>query len=99
MARKNTYRVDETLEEEFNLKHLLLASKYIKRYLPKLLGAMTFSAIAGLSVLFSPIVTKKALDEAVPNKDVKMLVTQIIILIGCYVLCVICAFIRSCIFL
>ena len=44
MARKNTYRVDEALEEEFNLKHLLLASKYIKRYLPKLLGAMTFSA-------------------------------------------------------
>ena len=95
MARKNTYRVDETLEEEFNLKHLLLASKYIKRYLPKLLGAMTFSAVAGLSVLFSPIITKKALDEAVPNKDVKMLVTQIIILIGCYVLCVICASIRS----
>ena len=95
MARKNTYRVDETLEEEFNLKHLLLASKYIKRYLPKLLGAMTFSAIAGLSVLFSPIITKKALDEAVPNKDVKMLVTQIIILIGCYILCVICASIRS----
>ena len=95
MARKNTYRVDETLEEEFNLKHLLLASKYIKRYLPKLLGAMTFSAIAGLSFLFSPIITKKALDEAVPNKDVKMLVTQIIILIGCYILCVICASIRS----
>lgn len=95
MARKNTYRVDEALEEEFNLKHLLLASKYIKRYLPKLLGAMTFSAVAGLSVLFSPIVTKKALDEAVPNKDVRMLVIQVLMLVGFYLIAVICAFFRS----
>ena len=95
MARKNTYRVDETLEEEFNLKHLLLASKYIKRYLPKLLGAMTFSAVAGLSVLFSPIVTKKALDEAVPNKDVRMLVIQVLMLVGFYLIAVVCAFFRS----
>ncbi len=95
MARKNTYRVDEALEEEFNLKHLLLASKYIKRYLPKLLGAMTFSAIAGLSVLFSPIVTKKALDEAVPNKDVRMLVIQVLMLVGFYLIAVVCAFFRS----
>ncbi len=95
MARKNTYRVDEALEEEFNLKHLLLASKYIKRYLPKLLGAMTFSAVAGLSVLFSPIVTKKALDEAVPNKDVRMLVIQVLMLVGFYLIAVVCAFFRS----
>jgi len=95
MARKNTYRVDEALEEEFNLKHLLLASKYIKRYLPKLLGAMTFSAIAGLSVLFSPIVTKKALDEAVPNKDIRMLVIQVLMLVGFYLIAVVCAFFRS----
>ncbi|MBR5357330.1 MAG: ABC transporter ATP-binding protein, partial [Lachnospiraceae bacterium] len=73
----------------------LLASKYIKRYLPKLLGAMTFSAVAGLSVLFSPIVTKKALDEAVPNKDVRMLVIQVLMLVGFYLIAVICAFFRS----
>ena len=48
-----------------------------------------------LSVLFSPIVTKKALDEAVPNKDVRMLVIQVLMLVGFYLIAVICAFFRS----
>ena len=32
-TKRNTYRVDEAYEEEFNIKHILLASKYIKKYL------------------------------------------------------------------
>lgn len=95
MARKNTYRVDEAYEEEFNIKHILLASKYIKRYAKKMLLAIFFSAIAGAAALVSPIITQKALDEAVPNKDIRFLVTLVVLLIGVYVVSIIFSTIRS----
>ena len=35
MAR-NTYKVDETLEEPFDVKHLLRASGYIKKHIKEI---------------------------------------------------------------
>ena len=32
MAKRNTFSVDEKLETPFNIKHLLRAGKYIKRF-------------------------------------------------------------------
>ena len=40
MAR-NTYKQDEQLEEPFNIRHLLRASVYIKKYLKYMLTAPT----------------------------------------------------------
>jgi len=63
---KNTYKVDEELEEAFNIRHLLLASSYIKKYLKRMIFAICLSAIGGAVGLLSPMITRKALDVAVP---------------------------------
>lgn len=77
MAERNTYRKDETLEEEFNLKHLLLASSYIKRYMGKMIVAFIISALGAAIGLLQPVIVQKALDEAVPAKDTNMLFTLV----------------------
>ena len=92
---KNTYKVDETLEEPFNIKHLLLAGKYIAKYSKKMIGAITLSAIGGATALLAPIITEKALDEAIPNKDTRYLIELVIMLIAVYVISVIFTTIRS----
>ncbi|MBP5152543.1 MAG: ABC transporter ATP-binding protein, partial [Lachnospiraceae bacterium] len=93
--QKNTYREDEAYEENFNIRHLLLAGAYIKKYLKYMIFAMVFSAIAGITSLASPTITRKVLDEAVPNKDMKQLCILVGILVGVYILTVIFATIRS----
>ncbi len=95
MASKNTYKVDETLEEEFNIKHLLLASKYIKKYLKKMLFAIAISAIGGAAGLLAPIITQKALDDAIPDKNVRYLLILVALLVGVYVVSVVFSTIRS----
>lgn len=95
MAEKNTYRQDERLEEEFNIRHLLLASSYIKKYLKRMGLAILFSAIGGITGLFAPVLTQKALDEAIPNKNVKQLLILAVVLLGVYVISVVFTTIRS----
>lgn len=95
MAKKNTYKVDEAYEEEFNLKHILLASKYIKRYAKKMIGAIALSAIGGASALLAPKITQKALDIAVPNKDLRYLIELVVLLIAVYVISIVFFTIRS----
>ena len=77
MARRNTYREDEVLETPFDYRHLLRASVYIKKYLGKMIFALVLSAIGGITGLFGPMITQKALDEAIPNKNVSMLFTMV----------------------
>ena len=69
MAEKNTYKQDERLDEPFNIRHLLLASAYIKKYLPKMALALIISALGAASGLLAPIFTQKAIDDAIPNAD------------------------------
>lgn len=95
MSTKNTYRKDEVLEEPFDIKHLLRASSYIKKYLKKMIVALLFSAIGGATALLGPIITQKALDEVIPNKDMRTLVLLGILLVGVYAVSVIFVTIRS----
>ena len=95
MAEKNTYRQDERLEEEFNIRHLLLASAYIKKYIKRMGVAIFFSAVGGVAGLFAPVLTQKALDEAIPDKNVRQLLMLAAILVGVYVVSVIFTTIRS----
>ena len=81
MARRNTYKEDEVLETPFDFHHLLRAFVYIKKYAGKMVLAFTLSAIGGITGLFSPMITQKALDVAIPNEDVKMLFILIGLLI------------------
>lgn len=95
MARRNTYREDEVLETPFDFHHLLRASVYIKKYLGQMILALTLSAIGGIAGLFAPMITQHALDEVIPNEDVKMLFTLVGVLIFTYVVSVIFTTIRS----
>lgn len=94
MAR-NTYKQDEILEEPFDIRHLLRASSYIKKYIKKMMLAILLSGIGGGLGYVSPMVIQRALDVAIPNKDVRHLVTLVCVLIGLYVVSVIFTTIRS----
>lgn len=95
MARRNTYREDEVLETPFDFHHLLRASVYIKKYLGKMILALALSAIGGVMALFGPMLTQKALDEAIPDKDIRMLVTLVVTLLCTYAVSVLFTTIRS----
>lgn len=94
MAR-NTFKEDEILETPFDFHHLLRASVYVKKYIKKMAAALLISALAAVTGLLSPIVVQKALDEAVPNKDVKMLVSLILLLVVTYAVSILFSTLRS----
>ncbi len=95
MAAKNTFRKDEQLEKPFDIKHLLRASSYIKKYLKNMIGALILSAIGGSCALIGPIITQKALDDAIPGKDISFLLLLAGLFIGVSAISVIFFTIRS----
>lgn len=94
-TRRNTYKEDEILETPFDYHHLLRAGVYIKPYAKRMFGALLISAVAGITGLFAPMITQKALDEVIPNKDVKMLFVLTGLLAFVYALSIIFALLRS----
>ncbi|MBR3307189.1 MAG: ABC transporter ATP-binding protein [Lachnospiraceae bacterium] len=92
---KNTYRQDEELTEAFNIKHLLRASSYIGKYIKVMIAALVLSGIGGCFGYLAPMVTRQALDTAVPAKDTKLLLTLACILAGLYILSAFFTTIRS----
>ncbi|MGN1083988.1 MAG: ABC transporter ATP-binding protein [Lachnospiraceae bacterium] len=95
MARRNTYREDEALETPFDYRHLLRASVYIKKYLGKMMFAFVLSAIGGITGLFGPMITQKVLDEAIPNKNVRMLFMMVALLCASFIVSIIFTTVRS----
>ncbi|MBQ9123361.1 MAG: ABC transporter ATP-binding protein [Lachnospiraceae bacterium] len=95
MARRNTYREDEVLETPFDYHHLLRAFVYIKKYLKKMILALCLSAIGGITALFAPMITQEALDVAIPNKDMRMLMMLVGLLCFSFILSIIFTTIRS----
>ena len=51
---RNTYGVDEQLEQEFNYSHLKRSFKYVKKYAWLLGLALTVAFIATVITLFGP---------------------------------------------
>ena len=94
MAR-NKYNVDETLETQFNAKHLLRSLVYIKRYKKLLIGAFIFSAISIVCGLLMPLFTADAIDEMIPNKDIRGLIVAGVSLIGIVIIQATCNRFRS----
>lgn len=95
MARRNTYKEDEVLETPFDYHHLLRAFVYIKKYTKWMVIAFTMSAVGGIMGLFTPMFSRKALDDAIPNKDTHMLFLLVAMLVGTYVIGVVFTTIRS----
>ena len=79
MAR-NTFKEDERLDEPFNVRHLLRASSYIRKYSGKMIAALILSAMGGASALVSPMLIGQALDTAIPQGNVRMLVSFVLAL-------------------
>ena len=93
--RRNTYKEDERLDEPFNIKHLLRASEYIKKYAGRMSSALVMSAFGGIMALFAPMITQRMLDEAVPQKDIRLLLILAGLLVGTYALSILFITIRS----
>lgn len=73
MAR-NKYDVDEELETGFNLSYLKRLLKYMKPYKTKIVTAVILMLISSALSLIGPVIIKTALDNFIPNKDIKNLV-------------------------
>ncbi len=95
MARRNTYKEDEILEEPFDIRHLLRAWVYIKKHAGKMILALILSALGGAAALVSPIIVQRALDIAIPNGDVSMLYRLVVYASCFYIISVVFTTIRS----
>ena len=92
---KNTYKQDEVLEEPFDIKHLLRASSYIKKYAKRMVFAILLSGIGGASGYVAPMVIQRALDLAIPEKNERLLFSLVGMLVGIYLVSVICTSTRN----
>ena len=85
MAR-NKYDVDEQLESPFDIRHLKRAMVYVTRYKKRMIASLLLSAAAVIIGLFSPVITQRAIDEAIPEKDIpKLLIMAALLLLTIYV--------------
>lgn len=81
MAR-NTYSVDETLERKFDFTKLKRAFIYLKPHKAKLLMAILLSSLSSILSLLPPFMLSKAIDKAIPDGNVKMLINLALITVG-----------------
>ena len=95
MARRNTYREDEILETPFEFRHLLLALVYVKKYAGRMGIAFLISALGGILGLFGPMLTQRALDDAIPNKNTSLLFILVGIYIATFIVSIVLVVIRS----
>lgn len=79
---KNTYKQDEVLEEPFDIRHLLRASSYIKKYAGRMVVAILLSGIGGAFGYVAPMIIQRALDLAIPDKNEKLLFSLVGMLVG-----------------
>jgi ATP-binding cassette subfamily B protein len=76
---KNRYDMDEYLDEKVSLFNVKRVLGYLIRAKGPLRLSLIFSILASISGLVGPLFIKTALDEAVPNKDMRQL-----LLMGAY---------------
>ena len=81
MAR-NKYDVDENIEKEFDFKKLKRAAVYMKPYLKFMALALLVSLIGSALGLLTPTLLQKAMDIAIPNKDMSYLVRLSLMTLG-----------------
>jgi ATP-binding cassette subfamily B multidrug efflux pump len=95
LLARNKYDIDETLETPFSLKHFARSFVYIKKHSKKMTFAIVLSLIAAICSLVGPYLLKIAVDDAVPNKDVKQLLYLSGILIATILISVLFTSIRA----
>ena len=94
MAR-NRFDVDENLETPFNIKHLLRAGVYIGRHKKKMILSLLYSAISAACALVGPLLIQRAIDVAVPEKNIGELVLLSVLMLVSIILYILFARARS----
>ena len=72
-TKKNTFNVDEELQDELNIKDLKRIFKYVKPYKGKVVVALLIILIANIATLIGPFLIMQAIDYAIPNGNVNYL--------------------------
>jgi ATP-binding cassette subfamily B multidrug efflux pump len=90
MAR-NKYDIDEKLEGEFNIDYLKRISKYIKPYNKKMILTLILMILTTSASLLGPYLMKDALDNRIPNKDVRGLILVSAIFLATLAIIAICS--------
>ncbi len=73
MAR-NKYDIDEPLESAFDLKGFKRMLSYVRPYAKKGFAAVILMAVASLITVMVPYLVKVAIDDAIPDKDLRLIV-------------------------
>jgi ATP-binding cassette subfamily B protein len=92
---RNRYDVDEYLDEKVSLFNVKRVLGYIARAQGHLKLSLLFSVLGNLASLSGPLFIEKALDEAVPNQDLKMLLMMAAFLAASIIVSVILGAIRN----
>ena len=79
MAR-NRYDQDEDLKESFNVHTLKMCGKYIGRYKWQMIAALLLSGVGSVVGLAGPLLVQRAIDVAIPQKNVQYLVQLCLLL-------------------
>ncbi|MBQ2863621.1 MAG: ABC transporter ATP-binding protein, partial [Clostridia bacterium] len=72
--QRNKYDIDETLDQSFDFSKLGRALVYVKPYASKMLFVLVLACVAVVLSLISPTLLQRAMDVAIPNRDVQLLI-------------------------
>lgn len=86
MAKRNTFNVDETLESSFNWSMVKRGFVYVKHEKVLFLKAILLQSTAMLAGLCGPLVSSRAIDIAIPNKNIPMLLGFCALMLACIVI-------------
>ena len=87
---KNKYDVDESLDIQFNLEYCKRLLSYVKPYKKEMVITLIVMLVSSIASLMGPYLVKIAMDENIPNKDMRGLVLICIIFVTTIVISSIC---------
>jgi ATP-binding cassette subfamily B protein len=79
---RNRYDVDEELETPFNMENLKNVFVYVRHYKGKMITALLLSALGSIIGLTGPMLMQRAMDVAIPQKNMKLLIDLSLLLAG-----------------
>lgn len=83
---RNRYDVDEYLDEKVSFVNIKYCLTYLRRVKGPMLAALILSILSSLVGLSGPLFIQRALDVAIPNKDVRLLLMMAALLGGSIVI-------------
>lgn len=73
MAKRNTFREDEELEEHINLHDILRIGVYLKPYMSRIARILAVVVMMSCIAVVVPYLTKIMIDSAIPSKNLTLL--------------------------